>query len=47
MFTKSFDATFWGDNFPEPGISAVEDHNKMLRKLAPKERFLGHDVKQG
>jgi hypothetical protein len=36
-----------GDSFPESGMEALEDHNNRVRNLAPPERFLEYDVKQG
>lgn len=37
----------WNGDFPSNGHEQFREHNKLVRSLAPKDRFLEWDVKEG
>jgi hypothetical protein len=47
LFNKYIETSLGGDDLPKSGTKIMEEHNATVRKLAPAERFLEFDVKEG
>jgi hypothetical protein len=37
----------WAGDFPKHGRARFREHNKFVEEIAPKERFLNYEVKEG